>query len=403
MGFDLDKETGGEFSFTELFDSADSSSGAKMVKVSSIRRYPHNRVLSKEDVQPLVDELEEANWQLIHPVVVRPITDSKHDYELIAGERRWTAFQMGKQSEIAVTVRDYVTEADVAAINISENIHNTPDKLHFLAQKIRRYIDEFGVKKGVAAKRFGMDSAKLSLMVNYLWRINDIPEIAKVYRNGEGVTDTHTLSTMVKIYNVSPGALREALAFAESNNCFNRKFFDAVSKMTFADDLNAQMREFVFGEKLEEKPTPAAKKSEPSAPVAEEEGDDYALESEVDGMLDEEEPNGAESQEFVHVQNSELDSDADAELDEEPQDDDEESDTEDTPEVEDLVVDELVVKTRPASRIDIAFEIEGEDGKYMLASKHYVDEQGKIVVSALGKENELRVVDADKCKILWVA
>ena len=401
MSFDLDKETGGEFSFTELFDSSETSSGAKMVKVSSIRRYPHNRILLKEDVQPLVDELEEANWKLIHPVVVRPITDSKHDYELIAGERRWTAFKMGKQSEIAVTVRDDVTEADVAAINISENIHNTPDKLHFLAQKIRRYIDEFGVKKGVAAKRFGMDSAKLSLMVNYLWRINDIPEIANVYRSGEGVTDTHTLSTLVKIYNVSPGALREALAFAESNNCFNRKFFDAVSKMTFCDDLNAQMREFVFGEKLEEKPVPAAKKAESTAPVAEEESDDYALESEVDGMLDEEESNGEEPKEYVHVQNSELD--ADAELDEDPQDEDEELDTEDTSEVEELVVDELIVKTRPASRIDIAFEVEGEDGKYMLASKHYVDEQGKIVVSALGKENELRVIDADKCRILWIA
>ena len=337
MSFDIDEAV----SFDSMLDDSEGQEGAKKLKVSSIRRYPHNRVLTKSDVQPLISELEESNWELIHPIVVRPINDPDHDYELVAGERR-----SGKD-EIEAKVRDDLDDSEVAAINISENIHAMPDKLHFLALKIKRYIEEFKVKKGVAAKRFGLDSAHLSRLINYLYRINDIPEIAAYYDDGKGVVDSHLLTAMVKIYNVSPSALRDAIGFAENNNCMNRKFFEAVTKMSFEDDLESQMQEFKFG--LAPSKEPSTQPITPKEPKPEEEqGELYGLDD-----------SASEGEEKDAAPNIDVDYDDEEKVGELADKQRNEPET--------LVVGEVKVTKRPVSQADIAMKVEGEDSTYFLA------------------------------------
>ncbi|WP_338854254.1 ParB/RepB/Spo0J family partition protein (plasmid) [Alteromonas macleodii] len=376
MSFDIDEAV----SFDSMLDDSEGQEGAKKLKVSSIRRYPHNRVLTKSDVQPLISELEESNWELIHPIVVRPINDPDHDYELVAGERRWTAFSLSGKDEIEAKVRDDLDDSEVAAINISENIHAMPDKLHFLALKIKRYIEEFKVKKGVAAKRFGLDSAHLSRLINYLYRINDIPEIAAYYDDGKGVVDSHLLTAMVKIYNVSPSALRDAIGFAENNNCMNRKFFEAVTKMSFEDDLESQMQEFKFG--LAPSKEPSTQPITPKEPKPEEE------QGELSGLDD----SASEGEEKDAAPNIDVDYDDEEKVGELADKQRNEPET--------LVVGEVKVTKRPVSQADIAMKVEGEDSTYFLAKNFRCEEEGKVVLQTFS--GELKVFDINLVKIVSI-
>ncbi len=50
----------------------------------------------------------------MQPIVIRPVDDEAHPYEIIAGERRWRAAQIAGLTEIPAIVRDLNDQVAIA-------------------------------------------------------------------------------------------------------------------------------------------------------------------------------------------------------------------------------------------------------------------------------------------------
>ena len=77
---------------------------------------------------------------LIQPIVVRP---HGHDYQIVAGERRWRAAQRARLHELPVIVRDF-DDAETLEIALVENIQRQDLNAIEEAQAYHRLIGEFG-------------------------------------------------------------------------------------------------------------------------------------------------------------------------------------------------------------------------------------------------------------------
>jgi ParB family chromosome partitioning protein len=97
---------------------------------------------------------------IIQPIIVRPTSDDREFYEIVAGERRWRAAQRARLHEAPVVIKD-LTDVEVLELAIIENIqradlnaleealgyaelieafHHTQEKLARIVGKSRSYI-----------------------------------------------------------------------------------------------------------------------------------------------------------------------------------------------------------------------------------------------------------------------
>ncbi len=58
---------------------------------------------------------------VMQPIVIRPVDNEKHPYEIIAGERRWRAAQLAGLTQVPAIVRD-LTDQVAIALALIENI-----------------------------------------------------------------------------------------------------------------------------------------------------------------------------------------------------------------------------------------------------------------------------------------
>ncbi|TDK30370.1 ParB/RepB/Spo0J family partition protein [Rhizobium deserti] len=93
----------------------------RLVPIELVSRNPRNprRSFNEGELQDLANSIRQHG--IVQPVVVRP-RDSR--YEIIAGERRWRAAQLGGLVEIPVIVRD-VDDRTALEIAIVENVQRS--------------------------------------------------------------------------------------------------------------------------------------------------------------------------------------------------------------------------------------------------------------------------------------
>jgi ParB family chromosome partitioning protein len=109
---------------------------------------------------------------LIQPVVVRAI--GKHQYELIAGERRWRASQRAQLAEIPALVKE-VPEVAVPAMALIENIQRQDLTPLEEADALKRLIEDFELTHQQAAEAVGRSRAAVSNLL----RLTEMPEPIK--------------------------------------------------------------------------------------------------------------------------------------------------------------------------------------------------------------------------------
>ena len=90
----------------------------KMIKISEIHANPlqPRQEFDQDKLQELANSIKEG--ELLQPIVVRPLNSS---YEIVAGERRFRAFQILKEPEIPAIVRDIKDDVDALEKSLIEN------------------------------------------------------------------------------------------------------------------------------------------------------------------------------------------------------------------------------------------------------------------------------------------
>lgn len=145
-----------------------SASGVRMIPVSAIAPHPQQprRHFDEDALNELAASIAERG--IIQPIVVRP---HGHDYQIVAGERRWRAAQRARLHEVPVVVRDY-SDTETLQIALVENIQRQDLNAIEEAQAYSRLIEEFGHTQEVLAKTVHKSRSH----VTNLLRLLDLPQ-----------------------------------------------------------------------------------------------------------------------------------------------------------------------------------------------------------------------------------
>ena len=132
----------------ELRDGQAPRGGVRMIPVSAIAPHPDQprRHFDEEALSELAASVSERG--VIQPIIVRP---HGHDYQIVAGERRWRAAQRARLHEVPVVVRDY-TDSETLQIALVENIQRQDLNAIEEAEAYQRLQDEFGHTQEVLSK-----------------------------------------------------------------------------------------------------------------------------------------------------------------------------------------------------------------------------------------------------------
>lgn len=140
----------------------------RMIPVSAIA--PHPDQPRRHFDEAALDELAAsiAERGIIQPIIVRP---HGHDYQIVAGERRWRAAQRARLHEVPVVVRDY-SDTETLQIALLENIQRQDLNAIEEARAYQRLIDEFGHTQDVVAKAVHKSRSHVANLL----RLLDLPE-----------------------------------------------------------------------------------------------------------------------------------------------------------------------------------------------------------------------------------
>lgn len=144
-------------------------------------KYQPRTVFQAEELQELADSIQSCG--LLQPIIVRPITQGR--YEIIAGERRWRAFQLTGQSAIPCLIKHYSDE-QAAEASLIENIIRVDLNPIEVAKSYQRLIDEFGYLHEEVAAAVGVSRVKITNALRLLKLDKYVQEWVRAGRLSEG-------------------------------------------------------------------------------------------------------------------------------------------------------------------------------------------------------------------------
>ncbi|KQU52972.1 chromosome partitioning protein ParB [Sphingomonas sp. Leaf339] len=148
LGRGLDALLGEMAREAPVASDTEAPSGLRMLPVNSLA--PHPDQPRRRFDEALLDELAAsiAARGLIQPIVVRP---HGHQFQIVAGERRWRAAQRARLHEVPVVVRD-LDDAETLEIALIENIQRQDLNAIEEAQAYQRLAGEYGHTQDALAK-----------------------------------------------------------------------------------------------------------------------------------------------------------------------------------------------------------------------------------------------------------
>ncbi len=157
-------------------------------EVASDNSYPHTLPLSAlrpnqwqprkqindEDIEELADSI--ITKGVLQPILVRPITDSNDEYEIVAGERRWRASQKANLENIPVVVKEF-DDKQSAEIALVENLQREDLSPLDEALGFDKLMKNFGYTQDVVAQGIGKSRSYVANMLRLLTLPDDVKDL----------------------------------------------------------------------------------------------------------------------------------------------------------------------------------------------------------------------------------
>ncbi len=173
---------------------------SRRTKTSVIRNIPISRLIPNPqqprkdlgDLEELVNSIKEKG--IIEPIIVKP-KDGK--FEIIAGERRYTAAKKAGLKEIPCIEYD-VAENEALELSLIENMQRKDLTVLEQANTIRDFEEIYGYTHEEIAKKIG----KSRVTVTELIRIGNIPEEIQKICNELKINSKSFLLQLAKLDNI---------------------------------------------------------------------------------------------------------------------------------------------------------------------------------------------------------
>ena len=104
---------------------------------------------------------------VIQPIVVRPVPGFPHQFELVAGERRWQAAKVAGLTEIPAVMREF-SDQEALAVALIENIQREDLTPAEEARALKRLLGEFSFTHERLAEVVGRSRAAVSNLIRLL-------------------------------------------------------------------------------------------------------------------------------------------------------------------------------------------------------------------------------------------
>lgn len=171
-------------------DAYENEGSVSTVRISDIEpdKNQPRKIFTDESLESLAQSIERHG--VLQPLVVRRIkTDDTsaaskllgQKYTIISGERRWRASKLAGLTEVPVVIKD-ISDTEVAAIMLVENLQREDLNPVEQAQGLRRLTDEFGLTQEETAAIVGISRPALT---NALRLLNLPDEVLDVLAHGD--------------------------------------------------------------------------------------------------------------------------------------------------------------------------------------------------------------------------
>jgi ParB family chromosome partitioning protein len=123
---------------------------------------------------------------IIQPILVRPVPGFPHQFEVVAGDRRWQAAQLAGLSEIPAIVRE-LSDQEALALALVENIQREELTPTEEARALGRLIGEFSLTHQQVAEAVG----RSRVAVTNLMRLLELPPPVIELVDGQSISMGH--------------------------------------------------------------------------------------------------------------------------------------------------------------------------------------------------------------------
>ena len=158
---------------TSEVDSSNPNAEFQHLAIDVIQRgrYQPRTNFNLDALQELADSIKAQG--VVQPIVVRPLSATPGQYELVAGERRWRAAQLAELHKIPAIVRD-ISDQEAMAIALIENIQRQELNPLEEAKALVRLVEEFGLTHQEAADAVGRSRVSVSNLLRLLTLETDV-------------------------------------------------------------------------------------------------------------------------------------------------------------------------------------------------------------------------------------
>ena len=154
------------------------SNQVQFISISRLERNPDQprKIFKEADLTELTDSIREKG--VLQPILVRPIPESarsksentKADYQIVAGERRWQASLKAGLDAMPVLIRE-LSDQEVLEIGVVENVQRADLNPMEEARAYQALMTEFGRTQADVSEAIGKSRSHIANLL----RMNDMP------------------------------------------------------------------------------------------------------------------------------------------------------------------------------------------------------------------------------------